>query len=32
MWIDKAETWQMAFDLGGEKLVELIKVTRIPVI
>ena len=25
MWIDKAETWQMAFDLGGEKLVELIK-------
>ena len=24
MWIDKAQTWQMAQDLGGEKLVELI--------
>ena len=24
MWIDKAQTWQMAQDLGGEPLVELI--------
>ena len=24
MWIDKAQTWQMAQDLGGDKLVELI--------
>ncbi len=24
MWIDKAETWQLAQDLGGEALVELI--------
>ena len=24
MWIDKAQTWQMAHDLGGKKLVELI--------
>lgn len=24
MWIDKAETWQLARDLGGEALVELI--------
>lgn len=24
MWIDKAQTWQMAQDLGGEALVELI--------
>ena len=25
MWIDKAETWQMAQNLGGERLVELIR-------
>ena len=25
MWIDKAATWQMAFDLGGARLVDLIK-------
>ncbi len=25
MWIDKAQTWQMAHDLGGDKLVELIR-------
>lgn len=24
MWIDKAATWQMAFELGGQKLVDLI--------
>ncbi len=24
MWLDKAETWQMAFDLGGSKLVDLV--------
>ncbi len=24
MWIDKAATWQMAHDLGGQKLVEII--------
>lgn len=24
MWIDKAETWQMAFELGGPRLVDLI--------
>ena len=24
MWIDKAQTWQMAQDLGGEALVELV--------
>ena len=24
MFIDKAETWQMAYELGGQKLVELI--------
>ncbi len=25
MWIDKARTWQLAHDLGGDKLVELIR-------
>jgi len=25
MWIDKAQTWQLAYDLGGEKLIELIR-------
>ena len=25
MWIDKAKTWEMAFDLGGNKLVNIIK-------
>jgi 7-cyano-7-deazaguanine synthase len=25
MWIDKAETWRMAKDLGGDQLVDLIK-------
>jgi 7-cyano-7-deazaguanine synthase len=25
MWIDKAETWQLAEDIGGQKLVELIR-------
>ncbi|WP_234638949.1 7-cyano-7-deazaguanine synthase QueC [Delftia tsuruhatensis] len=25
MWIDKAQTWQMAHDLGGDTLVELIR-------
>ncbi len=25
MWIDKARTWDMAFDLGGDSLVELIR-------
>jgi 7-cyano-7-deazaguanine synthase len=25
MWIDKAETWKMARQLGGDKLVDLIK-------
>lgn len=25
MWIDKAQTWQLAHDLGGEPLVELIR-------
>ena len=25
MWIDKAETWSLAFSLGGEALVELIR-------
>jgi 7-cyano-7-deazaguanine synthase len=24
MWLDKAETWEMAFDLGGNGLVDLI--------
>jgi 7-cyano-7-deazaguanine synthase len=24
MWIDKAETWQLAHQLGGQKLVDLI--------
>jgi len=24
MWLDKAETWQMAFDLGGSKFVDLV--------
>jgi 7-cyano-7-deazaguanine synthase len=24
MWIDKAQTWQLALDLGGEALVRLI--------
>ena len=23
MWLDKAETWQLAYDLGGEQLVQL---------
>jgi 7-cyano-7-deazaguanine synthase len=26
MWIDKAQTWQMAFELGGQALVDLIRV------
>ena len=26
MWLDKAQTWQMAQDLGGSELVELIRV------
>lgn len=26
MWLDKAQTWQMAHDLGGDALVELIRV------
>jgi 7-cyano-7-deazaguanine synthase len=25
MWIDKAATWDLAHDLGGEKLVDLIR-------
>ena len=25
MWLDKAETWQLAYDLGGDRLVELIR-------
>ena len=25
MWIDKAQTWKLAQDLGGEALVELIR-------
>jgi 7-cyano-7-deazaguanine synthase len=25
MWIDKAETWKMAADLGGETLVDLVR-------
>jgi 7-cyano-7-deazaguanine synthase len=25
MWLDKAQTWQLAHDLGGEALVELIR-------
>jgi 7-cyano-7-deazaguanine synthase len=25
MWLDKAQTWQLAADLGGEKLIELIQ-------
>ena len=25
MWIDKAQTWQLAFELGGEPLIELIR-------
>ena len=25
MWIDKAETWRMASDLGGERLVEVVR-------
>ena len=25
MWIDKAQTWQLAFELGGARLVELIR-------
>ena len=25
MWTTKAQTWQMAFDLGGEEFVELVK-------
>lgn len=25
MWIDKGETWQLAHDLGGDRLVELIR-------
>lgn len=25
MWLDKAQTWQLAFDLGGRKLVDLIR-------
>ena len=25
MWIDKAQTWQMALELGGDELVELIR-------
>jgi 7-cyano-7-deazaguanine synthase len=24
MWIDKAATWQLAFDLGGQKLIDII--------
>ena len=26
MWLDKAQTWQMAHDLGGDALVELVRV------
>ena len=25
MWLDKAQTWQMAFELGGNRLIELIR-------
>jgi 7-cyano-7-deazaguanine synthase len=25
MWIDKAQTWQLAQDLGGQALIELIR-------
>jgi 7-cyano-7-deazaguanine synthase len=25
MWIDKAQTWRMAYDLGGDRLVDLIR-------
>jgi 7-cyano-7-deazaguanine synthase len=25
MWIDKANTWRMAYDLGGDRLVDLIR-------
>ncbi len=25
MWIDKAQTWQLARDLGGEALVDLVR-------
>ena len=25
MWIDKAKTWEMALDLGGNKLINIIK-------
>merc|ERR1711974_87118 len=24
MWLDKAETWQLAYDIGGDALVDLI--------
>ncbi len=24
MWIDKAQTWQLAKDLGGQELVEVV--------